>query len=316
MAHGRAAVALAAAATVSLVSLHAGAYCRTTTCDVAGAEAGCTADPSGCATSGKPLFWPSDCGWYGVQKDGSPLLKISYDEFHSVVVKAFSKWGDADCGGGKHPSFAMQDTDVLYEPVVCGRQEFNQGKDLGNASVWMFRDKDWPYQGVNSTIALTTLTVEIPTGKILDADVELNSFGTNISTSDTKVTADLESIVTHESGHFLGLAHSSDRMATMFAQYSASSTTIRTLALDDMKGICAVYPPASSAPACLEPSPLTGFSVNCGGVNPITKPVIQASTTTSGGCSVSGTRGASPTWPALALAALLGAARWRRRRPR
>jgi hypothetical protein len=311
VAPGKAASALAAAATVSLLSLNAGAFCRTTTCDVGGAAADCTSDANGCATSGKPLFWASECGWYGVQKDGSPKLHITYDMFHSIVVKAFGKWAAADCGSGAHPSFSMTDTDVLYAPAACNKQEFN--KDAANASIWMFRDNDWPYQGASSTIALTTLTVNTKTGEILDADVEVNSFRTSISTSNTVVTADLESIVTHESGHFLGLAHSSDPQASMFKSYSPSTISIRTLAPDDVAGICEVYPPGN-APSCPEPSPLTGFSLECGGVNPVTKPVPPTTSSSSKSCSMAPLGSRAPAWPSLVLVAMVAAARVRRRR--
>ena len=60
----------------------------------------------------------------------------------------------------------------------------------------------------------TTLSIDTVSGQILDADVEIDAFdpGQNgmppITTSDSNVGYDLESIVTHEAGHFLGLAHS------------------------------------------------------------------------------------------------------------
>lgn len=249
------------------VARTAGAYCRTTTCDVDNTLESCTWDASGCTTSGHPLFWPDRCGWFGVQKDGSPKRHISYDTLHTYVVDAFEKWSQADCGGGKTPSFALADTDLLYGPVECAAHEFNSRG--ANASAWMFRDESWPYVGASVTIALTTVSVELSTGRIIDADVEINSYGTNITTSDSAVGADLDSIVTHESGHFLGLAHSDVTTATMFPSYSGISA--RSLDPDDESGICAAYPPAA-APVCGPPEPVYGFSRYCKGVNPSTLP--------------------------------------------
>jgi MYXO-CTERM domain-containing protein len=290
----------------------ASAFCRTTTCDVDNAQANCTWDSNNCATSGAPLFWPSSCGWFGVQKDGSPLRKITYDTLHAAVVNAFHKWSVVDCGGGRVPSFEMQDTDVLYGPVECANHEFNNDKNkvTGNASAWMFRDGGWPYVGSTTTIALTTLSVEISTGRILDADVEINSFGTNITTSDTNVGADLESVVTHEAGHFLGLAHSAVRDATMFANYSPSSISIRNLSVDDEQAICTAYP-AAMPPTCGPPEPIYGFSKYCGGVNRSTLPVGGSSS--KSGCAV-GTPRVATNDTALAALLVAGAATLRRRR--
>jgi hypothetical protein len=317
--HGSRAAAAAALVALSFGSGRASAYCRTTTCDVTNANASaCTADAKGCATAGLPLYWPGGCSWFGVQKDGSAKRKISYDTFHGLVAGAFDKWAAVDCGSGRHPSFAAEDTDVLYGSAVCAEPEFNNDTRVANASVWMFRDSSWPYQGATSTIALTTLTVDTKTGQILDADVEVNSFAAQITTTGPPV-ADLDSIVTHESGHFLGLAHSSVKSATMYYQYSPASTSIRAPGSDDIAGICAIYPPTPSAPACVEPEPMYGFSRYCGGVNPSTKPVAQsAPATRSGGCALAsgGTRSASAGFAlGVALAFALGSRRSRRHRP-
>jgi MYXO-CTERM domain-containing protein len=284
----------------------AAAYCRTTTCDVPDPPDGCTWDEDGCATSGEPLFWPDGCGWFGVQKDGSDLSGISYETMHGVVANAFSKWSKASCPGGAAPSFEMQDTDALFGPVECADHEFNQ--HAANASAWMFRDDSWPYQDPKNTIALTSVSVDLDTGRILDADVEINSFGTRITNSDTNVGADLESIVTHEAGHFLGLAHSSVASATMAPRYPGLS--IRSLAPDDEEGICAVYPPGTT-PVCGQPEPIYGFSKYCGGVNPSMGPSQPGEE----GCSCRVGNVPPGDLPAVLGVALAGAAVARRRRP-
>src|SRR5690606_35595408 len=48
-------------------------------------------------------------------------------------------------------------------------------------------------------------------------------------------------IATHEIGHNLGLDHSNHQDATMFYAYSGG-TGSRTLASDDIAGVCALYP--------------------------------------------------------------------------
>jgi hypothetical protein len=73
---------------------------------------------------------------------------------------------------------------------------------------------------------------------------------------------DLQSIVTHEAGHFLGLAHSQVASATMWPNYMSGTETFRMLDPDDVDGICAVFP-AASAPQC-NATPRQGFSPACG----------------------------------------------------
>jgi MYXO-CTERM domain-containing protein len=268
---------------------------------------GCTWDSDGCATAGKFLFWPSSCAWFGVQQDGSPKRKVPYAEAHDAIANAFVKWGKAKCSGGT-PSFAMDDTDDMCGgPPVCNVHEFH--KDTANASVWMFRDDGWPYVGATTTIALTTLSVEIKSGRIFDADVEINSFGTDITTSDTNVVADLDSIVTHEAGHYLGLAHSPDPESTMYASYSPASVSIRSLSPDDEAAICAAYPPKSTPTECGPPEPLFGYSRYCNGANPCTKPIAEDTTRS---CAVA--LASKKPGGAAALLALLALGLRRRRR--
>src|SRR5215471_10130134 len=128
----------------------ASAYCVTTTCDVDLALDSCTWDAAGCATSGHPLLWPGGCLWFGVQKDGSERRHISYDTFHATVASAYAKWAGVSCGDGGVPAFAVQDTDALYGPIDCSNHEFN--RRAANANAWMFRDDDWPYVGVTTTL--------------------------------------------------------------------------------------------------------------------------------------------------------------------
>src|SRR5262249_7789043 len=98
---------------------------------------------------------------------------------------------------------------------------------------------------------------------IYDADMELNSADNDFTTDDTNVDFDLLSILTHESGHFLGLAHSADIHAVMFPDYMEHTTNLRTLTADDIAGICAIYPPGDIPSDC-DDAPRHGFSPLCG----------------------------------------------------
>jgi hypothetical protein len=312
VAHGKAALGAAAFAALWLGAPTAGAFCRTTTCDAADPAGDCSFDAHGCSTQGIPLAWPTQCISFGVQADGSPLRHITHQTFERIIQTAFTQWTATQCGGAR-PSFKIWD----LGNIECGEAEFN--KAAPNANTWMFRDKDWPYVGVASTLALTTITFELKKGTILDADVEVNSFATPLTTSDEAPGHDLQAIATHEAGHFLGLAHSSIADATMNQGYTPGDLSFRTLADDDQAAICTAYPPGRTTGTCSGPTPLNGFSRSCAADNPSsTKSGLSGKDAgTSGGCSVGSAaawrrRGLSP-WASLALSALV-LARARRRR--
>src|SRR6185436_4346321 len=104
-------------------------------------------------------------------------------------------------------------------PATCTEVLYNQNGP--NQNVIVFRDDKWPYSDPNNTLGLTTVTFNADTGEIYDADMELNATAKNLSTS-VAVPAngfDLLSVVTHEAGHFLGLAHATSATSTMYASY-------------------------------------------------------------------------------------------------
>jgi hypothetical protein len=245
----------------------ASAYCRTTTCDPVTEEGGCGRTDDGCFAKGDPLFWPDLCVTFGVHADGSPLRNISYDKAEAAARAAFQSWISADCGGGSHPSIGV----VPRGRVYCDQLEFNHDGSESpnaqgpNANIIVFRDDGWPYNDIQRTIALTTITFATKTGEILDADIEVNSTGIALSTSDTAVTSDLQSILTHEVGHFLGLAHSLEPNASMNRNYDRGDLSFRTLSEDDRAGICSIYPGGDEdVEDCTGEEPRYGFSRYCG----------------------------------------------------
>ena len=181
----------------------------------------------------------------------------------AITEKAFRAWQDVICPGTTlHPSIQLDDA---FGPVGCNESEYNQGD--GNANIIMFRDTSWPYDGASHVLALTTVSFGVTSGQIVDVDIEVNStvhLGVN---EDPEGAYDLQSILTHETGHFLGLAHSADQSATMWKEYPQGTIAFRDLSADDVAAICAVYPPLSAgegaAPVC-DFTPNQGFSAECG----------------------------------------------------
>jgi MYXO-CTERM domain-containing protein len=256
---------LAALAALALAA-PAGAFCRTTTVSVA---PDFQPSPDQCWDQGKPLFWKNACVGYSVQKDAS--RQIAYDDASEAAARAFSRWTGKTCpgdAGGSRVSIDVRDRG----PVECKLVQYN--KTTGNANIIMFRDDSWPHADPDNTLALTTVTFNPETGEIYDADMEVNTRGQKMTVVDP-VPADgfdFGSIVTHEAGHFLGIAHSGDSNATMYASYRPGSTRMRELAPDDVNAICAVYRadgtrdtadgPLPAEPC--DPTPRRGFLTTCG----------------------------------------------------
>jgi MYXO-CTERM domain-containing protein len=79
------------------------------------------------------------------------------------------------------------------------------------------------------------------------------------------ISIDVQNTVTHEAGHTLGLAHSSDASATMAASAPAGETAKRTLHADDLAGICAIYPRGAQTTTSLgDPIRLEPAGSGCG----------------------------------------------------
>lgn len=260
----------------------ASAYCRTTTCDAE--KEVCPLDQNGCLTAGLPLYWPDLCVSFGVHENGSPLRGISYSKAEEASRRAFQTWISADCGGYT-PSIGV----VSRGEIVCDQIEYNHDSDGDedkepsvagpNANLIVFRDTEWPYPGDTKTIALTTITFAVSSGEILDADIEVNSRDVEISTGGTNVQNDLQSVMTHEVGHFFGLAHSRVPGASMNPNYDRGNLDFRSLSEDDRAGICEIYGPLATAAStgaggegseetngidCRGEEPRYGFSRYCG----------------------------------------------------
>ena len=88
------------------------------------------------------------------------------------------------------------------------------------------------------------------TGGITESDIALNP-NISFSTDGTTGTYDVESVLTHEVGHLLGLEHSADLGATMApfqgqnGYYGAPAVTPRSLSEDDRAGVRTIYGPVA-----------------------------------------------------------------------
>ncbi len=277
----------------------AAAFCRARTCDPADPEQQCATDSNDCVTTGRQLFWGTSCVTFGAQEHGSIKRGIDADALTTVTAQAFAPWLRADCGGAA-PSLEVG----TLGPVECAESGFNE--NARNANIVMFRDAEWPYPGSIDAFALTVVSYDTATGRIVDADIEINSADFNITTDGTPLGVDLQTILTHEAGHFLGLSHTApeNAEATMRVAWNGRGTELRTLEPDDVAGICDAFPPQRKAPRACEP--VHGFGSGCN------EPSADAEE--EGGCTLAVRKPSAEASPWALLLVLLAFARRSRRR--
>jgi MYXO-CTERM domain-containing protein len=309
----------------------AAAFCRITTTEtkVDGPDVTACYD-----TSDPPVWWPGACIGLSVQKDGSPRYGITASQVESLLFDTvLPNWMNAACPASGHPSIEIANTGE----VAC---DVHQANLYGpNANVVMFHDDAWPYDdcedctscdsspecvACQSVIALTTVTFHPETGALWDADIEVNSACHPLSTT-LPVPAgsyDLQSILQHETGHYLGLAHPPDPSAIMYYLYTPGNDGKRVLNVDDIDGICTIYTPAGDrtvgaevadgglvAEGTCDAVPRNGFGSAC-----VSDAGNQPPPTESGSCRLGKTQ-APPTLPTwLTVAGAVGLLARRRRR--
>jgi hypothetical protein len=254
-------LALAAALCALLGAARAEAYCRSSVCPTEGGKTvqGKLCSPGEPDDCGIELQWRQPCIGFNVQEDASN--QVDYPTAEATLTQAFAAWTAVDCDG-KPPSIQVFD----LGSAVCDALEYNQ--HAGNANVLMFRDDAWTHTdadagGTADTIALTTVTYDVDKGDIYDADIEVNTANFHFTTGDTMVDVDLLGVLTHESGHFLGMAHTLVDGATMYPDYNNGDLGLRTLEADDMAGICEAYPPGREAVGACTGIPRHGFAPEC-----------------------------------------------------
>jgi hypothetical protein len=253
-------------------------------------EAGCP--------DGTPLYWTTSCVGFSFQRNFSRWYEQG--ALREAIEKSFQAWANVPCPGGGVASITF----VPDEDVSCKQQEFNQ--DGPNANIIIFRDTDFRYTDVDNTLAKTTVTYDTATGEIKDADIEINTTYNEFSLDDDPGTLyDLQAVMTHEVGHFIGINHTqtSHPEATMFSRYAPGDTKQRDLSPDDVEAVCAAYPPGRPDAVC-DPTPRNGFAESC---------VDE----TSKSCSLPPAPGRAPAGAALVVAALaIVIRRVRRAQPR
>ncbi len=300
-------IAVAATLTVGLPS-QAHAFCRTTT--VSSPADYNPGDGAECWDKGVPLWWRNACVGYSVHDP--PSRHVSYNDATNALSTAFTRWTGVSCptegNGRSRPSIDVRD----LGPVYCGAVELKS--QAPNQNVVVFRDDTWTHGP--QVLGLTIVQFTKGTGEVFGADMEINTKDMDPIAFRDPVDEgqyDFLSVVTHEAGHFLGIAHSPVEGSTMYWSYNKGQTFQRILSPDDVNAVCTIYRPdgtrsvvvgdatekAKQAPGC-DPTPRGGFTRECADPSP---------------CDVGPAPGSAASHTVgFALAVIVGAFAVRRRR--
>ena len=283
-------------------ALPARAYCRTMTSRVRAQE-------GECPMYGVALSWRNQCTGYSLYRANLPQ-GLTLPDLDQITAASTGAWGRVACDdNGREPQY--------YRVIPNGPTSNPTGYDPygSNSNTVSFRQR-WEDDALHrpGTIAITVVTFDSLTGEIFDADIELNS-RTPVNTGGFVFASgrtpepdecDLQTILTHEFGHFLGLAHSNITRAVMYP--TAGLGEIRSdLNSDDSAGVCAIYPEsATPAGRCLG-IPYGGLATTPGGATVLGPNNVS--------CAVGRAPGRGEAGLVLAALGALARAIRRRRRP-
>ena len=248
--------------------------------------------------TGPSLSWFSRIIPISINEDGTSQLDA--DQEFQVVEASYRVWERLESDSDTCPGAVEGTTDIRFDFGAAGEIRTTSSRSIGynylapdtNENIVVFWDEDWPHTSLGGVIALTTTTHIPQDGRIIDADIELNAtnfeFTSLTNANSNSAKTDLANTMVHEIGHLLGLGHTNDAEATMFASATPGEVLKRTLDCDDIAGIAFKYPAgqdngycssATSGCSCVEPEPL-------GSVPVITQTETYDSNET-GGCAAS-----------------------------
>ena len=182
---------------------------------------------------GTQLHWNPATAPYSINAAGSPDIP---DDSDTQAVKAsFDAWNAA-------ANFHYH-TDCLTNLNAGSIHPGNEVNDGNSIVTWV--NSNWVYG--NGTIAITFNWFDPTSGEIGESDLMANGQDYTWTTGSTGVQTDVRNFLTHEAGHYLGMDHSLDTEATMFATGTTGETKKRDLDADDIAGVQSIYGAGSTA---------------------------------------------------------------------
>ena len=189
-------------------------------------------------TSNLPLFWAKSAFPLPFQINQAGAKGITDGSDFTAVRQSFNTWTQVGCASVTFADKGLTDRTTTGNALQPDPTAFTP--------LVVFRGSQWNADGnhPSDVIALTTNIFNTDTGEILHSDIELNNENFTFTTFDPPsplIQTDIRNTLTHEAGHFLGLDHSADPGAVMYARAPPGETSKRTLGDDDIRGICTIY---------------------------------------------------------------------------
>ena len=169
-----------------------------------------------------PIHWVLD-------KNGAP--GNAFPAVEAAILASFNTWQNVECTSLRFEYNGV----VTANPKKAGSSD----PDKVNTVLWINQD-EWP-QDWTDAFAVTVPLYELDSGRIVDADILCNkNFGWSTNALGEANKADIQSILTHEIGHFFGLDHCNSTLAdaTMYWASIEGEIYKRSLAADDIQGVC------------------------------------------------------------------------------
>jgi MYXO-CTERM domain-containing protein len=135
---------------------------------------------------------------------------------------------------------------TAWRASLAARANVTGADDGINAVIW--HDDAWPAELVTEKLGQVVLSTD-GSGNLEDVDIHMNGADYTWSLDGARNTVDARGVYTHELGHALGLGHTTDITATMYAA-DPGGENWRSLEQDDFDGVCALYPGAGDSTGC------------------------------------------------------------------
>jgi len=187
----------------------------------------------------EPTWWPREAveGCLAIAEDHTGTVDL--DGEHAILLRAIATWNEAATSCG----VPLCLVDVGEVDPAQGLGYNSEGPNY-NLVTYVADKATWDVRNNPSAIAATTYTQVITSGKLVDADIEVNDGGWRFSDREPVPTDafDLEAILLHELGHVIGFDHTTDRASTMYPSENQSSATARRgLSEADVIGVCEAF---------------------------------------------------------------------------
>ena len=238
--------------------------------------------------SGLPEYWQASCVSVTVYTNG--FSDMTRDEVAKSVGAAAQAWSPAavSCPDGGNPSIEIV-TSMAAADARAPAVAYDAHNTVSIVS------EGWR-PGLESAVALTSVFARSD-GRIVDADMQINAEWSEWANLDPgfdptgfngQFPFDLQNAVTHEFGHLLGFGHTcwspfSDpvrpiddqgqevpdcgdsapdevKQSVMYAVVDPLRLEIskRFLSIDEVRGVCEIYPPTTAPPVCALDTPNDG----------------------------------------------------------